>query len=332
MKRKIIKQGHNTMTLTLPHEWTTKLNLKAGDEIEVSESNGTIIVNGKQKSESHSTTIDISGLSIPMIWRFFQSAYREGYGEIKLLYDPSKKNQEGAFDFYTTQLAYEKMGEKRRYVPVMDMVQEVVSRFVGIEVIEHGKDYCIVKEMGELSAKEFESSLRRIFLLIDELFDNIIFKLENNTSGDINICKEIHTIDRSIDRFVDYCCRINNKINDSTFQKNKPAMFSTLFLLELLGDEFKYIGTHLASAKQKINDVTSFAKTVKEHFNLYYQLFYKFNKELAIQFGENDFKIYNEHFRWKESKNKSAQSIGRHFMQISKFILCLVELRIEMEY
>jgi phosphate uptake regulator len=332
MKRRIIKQGHNTMTLTLPHEWTNKLNLKAGDEVDVSESNGTIVVNGKQKSESRSATIDISGLSIPMIWRFFQSAYREGYEEIKIIYEPGKKNQEGAFDFYTTQLAYEKMGEKRRYVPVIDMIQEVVSRFVGIDVIEHGKDYCIIKEMGELSAKEFESSLRRIFLLIDELFENVIFKLENNTSGDINICKEIHTIDRSIDRFVDYCCRINNKINDSTFQKNKPAMFATLFLLELLGDEFKYLGTHLASAKQKINDVAPFAKAVREHFNLYYQLFYKFNKELAIKIGENDFKIYNEHFIWKESKNKGAQSIRRHFMQISKFILCLVELRIEMEY
>jgi bifunctional DNA-binding transcriptional regulator/antitoxin component of YhaV-PrlF toxin-antitoxin module len=320
------------MTLTLPHEWTEKLHLKAGDEVDVTESNGTIVVNGKQKSESRSTTIDISGLSIPMIWRFFQSAYREGYEEIKLTYDSNKKNQEGAFDFYTTQLAYEKMGEKRRYVPVIDMIHEVVSRFVGIEVIEHGKGYCVVREMGELSAKEFDNSLRRIFLLIDELFENIIFKIENNNTGDINICKEIHTIDRSVDRFVDYCCRINNKINDSSFQKNKPAMFSTLFLLELLGDEFKYIGTHLASSKQKIEDLAPFANAVRAHFNLYYQLFYKFNKETATKFGENDFKIYNEHFAWKESKNKSAQSIRRHFMQISKFILCLVELRIEMEY
>jgi phosphate uptake regulator len=320
------------MTLTLPHEWTKKLNLNAGDEVDVSENNGTIVVNGKQKAESRSTTIDISGLSIPMVWRFFQSAYREGYEEIKIIYNPTKKNQEGAFDFYTTQLAYEKMGEKRRFVPVIDMIYELVSRFVGIEVIEHGKDYCIIKEMGELSAKEFDNSLRRIFLLIDELFENIINKIENNKIGDINLCKEIHTLDRSVDRFVDYCCRINNKINDSTFQKNKQAMFATLFLIELLGDEFKYVGTHLASTKQKVEEVVSFAKTVREHFNLYYKLFYKFNKETAIQFGENDFKIYHDHFAWKESKNKSAQSIRRHFMQISKFILCLVELRIEMEF
>ncbi|MFA4953211.1 MAG: AbrB/MazE/SpoVT family DNA-binding domain-containing protein [Candidatus Pacearchaeota archaeon] len=332
MKRKIIKQGHNTLTITLPTDWAKKLNLNSGDEVDVCENSGSLMINGKQHLQAQSTTIDITGFSVPMIWRFFQSAYREGYDEIKLVYDPNKKNQEGAFDFYTSQLAYEKMGEKKQYKPVIDMIHELVSRFVGVEIIEHGRGYCVIREMGELSAKEFDNSLRRIFLLIDELFEDINYKIENNIIGDINICKEIHTIDRSVDRFVDYCCRINNKINDSSFQKNKPIMFSTLFLLEMLGDEFKYIGTHLASTKKKIDEVLSFANIVREHFNLYYHLFYKFDRETAIKFGENDFKIYNDHFMWKESKNKDAASIRRHLMQISKFIFCLMELRIEMEF
>ena len=37
MKRKIIKQGNNTLTITLPKNWTEKKNIKAGDEIELSE-------------------------------------------------------------------------------------------------------------------------------------------------------------------------------------------------------------------------------------------------------------------------------------------------------
>lgn len=332
MKRKIIKQGHNTLTLTIPSDWAKRLNLKAGDEIDLFENSGSLIVNGKQHSEKSTVTIDITGFSVPMVWRFFQSAYKEGYEEIKLVYDQNKKNQEGAFNFYTTQLAYEKMGEKKQYKPVIDMIHDVVHRFVGVEIIEHGKGYCIIREMGELSAKEFDNSLRRIFLLIEELFDDIIYKIENNIIGDIHICKEIHTLDRNIDRFVDYCCRINNKINDSSFQKNKPIMFATLFLLELLGDEFKYIGTHLSTTNKRIDEVLPFAKIVKEHFEMYYHLFYKFDRETAIKFGENDFKIYNDHFAWKESKNKDAQSIRRHFLQISKFIFCLMELRIEMEF
>jgi hypothetical protein len=52
----------------------------------------------------------------------------------------------------------------------------------------------------------------------------------------------------------------------------------------------------------------------------------------AIKFGENDFKIYNDHFKWREGLNKDANSIRQHFMQISKFTFCLMELRIEMEF
>lgn len=109
-------------------------------------------------------------------------------------------------------------------------------------------------------------------------------------------------------------------------------MFSTLFLLELLGDEFKYLGNHLAKSKKKIDELLEFAQTIREHFEMYYHIFYKFDKAKVIEFGERDFKIYNEHFSWKESTNKDANSIKGHLMQISKFTFCLMELRIEMEY
>ncbi len=332
MKRRIIKQGHNTLTMTLPSDWVKNLHLKAGDEVDVYENSGSLLINGKQNGELKSVTLDITGLSVPMLWRFFQSVYREGYDEIKLVYNPMKKSYEGAYNYYASQFEYKRMGEKPEDKPALNMIQELVDRFIGIAIIDHGENYCTVREMGEVSAKEFDNSLRRIFLLIIELFDKVIDLIKNNKVGDIAICKIIHTMDINVDRFIDYCCRINNKIKDSSFQKNKPIMFSTLFLLEMLGDEFKYIGTHLAKSKKKVDEILPFAEAVKEHFEMYYHLFYKFDRDLAIKFGENDFKIYNDHFKWKESPNKDVQSIRGHFMQISKFIFCLAELRIEMEY
>ncbi len=332
MKRKIIKQGHNTLTITLPSEWSKKLNLNAGDEIDLIEDSGSLIINGKQHNGFKTTTIDITGFSVPMMWRFFQSAYREGYDEIVLKYDASKKDYESVYNYYATHFEYTRVGEKISKKRAFDMISELVNRFIGMEIIEHGDGFCIIREMGEISSKEFESSLRRIFLLLLDLFDKTIELIKNNEIGDMTICKTIHNMDINIDRFIDYCCRINNKIKDSTFQKNKPIMFSTLYLLELLGDEFKYIGTHLAKSTKKVDEIFNFAEKVKEHFEMYYHIFYKFDREMVIQFGENDFNIYNDHFKWKESKNKDVQSIRRHLMQISKFIFCLMELRIEMEF
>ena len=109
-------------------------------------------------------------------------------------------------------------------------------------------------------------------------------------------------------------------------------MFSTLFILELLGDEFKYIGNHLAKTTKHVDDVLPFAKSVKNHFDMYHDLFYHFDREGAIKFGENDYKIYNDHFKWKDEKSQETKSIRRHLMQISKFIFCLMEIRIEMDF
>jgi len=332
MKRKIIKQGHNTLTMTLPAEWSKKLNIKAGDEVDLIEDSGSLVINGKQNNGFKSTTIDITGLSIAMLWRFFQSAYREGYDEIRLKYPVDKKDFDGAYNYYANHFEYERMGEKPSKKPALSMIEELVNRFIGIEVIDHGEGYVIIREMGDVTSKEFDNSLRRIFLLIEDLFDKMIYLIENDKTGDINICKTIHTMDINVDRFIDYCCRINNKIKDSSFQKNKPVMFSTLFLLELLGDEFKYIGNHLAKSQKKVDEVLAFAERIKDHFLMYYKLFYKFDREGVIKFGENDFKIYNDHFKWKDVKNKDIKSIRGHLMQISKFIFCLMELRIEMEF
>jgi phosphate uptake regulator len=333
MKRKIIKQGHNTLTVTLPTEWTKKLNLQAGNEIDISENNGTLVINSRQNNEFKTTTINIDGLSVPMMWRFFQAAYREGYDEIKVFYDP-KKECEGAYNYYASQFSYARMGEVPRKKPALDVINEIISRFIGLAIIDNGENFCTIREMGETSSKEFDNSLRRIFLLILEMFDKITDLIQKNKVGDISLCKVIHTMDMNIDRFIDYCCRINNKIKDSSFDKNKQLMFSTLFLLELLGDEFKYIGTHLSNSKKKINEeaLINFIQAIKEHFEMYYHLFYKFDRAGVIKFGENDFKIYNSHFELKESSNKDVNSIRKHLMEISKFTFCLMELRIEMEF
>ena len=60
MKRKIIRQGHNTLTITLPTDWAKKLNLNAGDEVDLIEDNSSLVINGKQHNGFKTTTIDIT--------------------------------------------------------------------------------------------------------------------------------------------------------------------------------------------------------------------------------------------------------------------------------
>jgi len=332
MKRKIIRQGHNTLTMTLPAEWVKKLNLKAGEEVDVFESGNSLVINGHEKNKGKSSVLNITNFTIPLLWRFFQGAYRAGCDEIKIIFDSNKKNYEDAFHFYTTQFDYSKIGEKMPSKPALAMIQGVVDRFIGLGVIESGKDYCIIREMGEPTIKEFDNSLRRIFLVILQMFDRIAEVIEKDELGDSNLCKEIHTIDLNVDRFVDYCCRVLNKVSTSFSDEKKMLLFSTLYILELVGDEFKYIGKHLALSKKSIRDTLPLIKMIKNHFEMYYHLFYKFDEETAIKFGKNDYNIYNEHFKVKENLKGESRSVAGHFMMVSKLTLSLTELRIEMEY
>jgi phosphate uptake regulator len=332
MKRKIIKQGHNTLTITLPSEWVKKMNLNAGDELSLEERETSLVLNGHERSREKKAVIDITNFTIPLLWRFFQSAYRSGCDEIKIVFDPNKKDYEDAYHFYTTQFEYSKLGERVPSKPALAMIQGFVDRFIGLGIIETGKDYCIIREMGEPSVKEFDNSLRRIFLVMFEMFDRVINAIEKNEIGDVRFCKEMHTIDLNVDRFVDYCCRVLNKLPSSFPESKKMILFSSLFILELVGDEFKYIGKHIGTSKRPFKEQLPFIKMVRDYFDMYYKLFYKFDRETAIKIGKEDFRIYNEHTKMKQTLKPEIKGMFDHFMMISKFTLALTELRIEMEY
>lgn len=332
MKRKIIKQGHNTLTVTLPNEWVKKLNLKAGEEVEVNENEDQLIVNGHQNSANRSCVIDINGFTVPLLWRYFQSAYRSGASEIKILFDPTKKDYEGAFHFYTTQFDYASLGEKIPPKTAIVMLQEMVNRFIGIDIMETGKGYCVIKQMAEVNPKEFESSMRRVFLVILELLDRLIEVIEHNEFGGAMLCREIHNIDLSVDRLVDYCCRILNSVSGLVPERKKSLLFSTLFILELVGDECKYIAKHVATSKKSVKESLEIAKMVREHFDMYYKMYYKFSRDSAVKFGENDFSVYKGNVKMKEKFHGESRGVARHFMVISKLTLALAELRIQMEF
>ncbi len=332
MKRKIIKQGHNTQTITLPSDWVKKLNLTNKDEVNITEKGDSLIISGHENLKEKTCVIDITNFSIPLLWRYFQSAYRAGCDEIKIVFDQNQKEYEDPYHYYTTQSDYAKLGEKIPTKTALAMIQSTVDRFLNIAIINTGKGYCIIKEMGEPTMKEFDNSLRRIFLVIFQMFDRIKEAIQDEDYGEVSICKELHTIDLNVDKFVDYCCRIMNKIESSFSDHKKSLLFSTLFLLELLGDEFKYTGKHLAVSKKSLKNILPLIEKVREHFEIYYKLFYKFDREESINLGKSDMDVYNYYFKVKGKFTGEEKSIGQHLMLIGKFTFALTELRIQMEY
>lgn len=334
MKRKIIKQGHNTLTITLPNDWAKHFNLKPGDELDILENGDCLSISAHKKEDVSRTEIDISGMDIPTIWKYFMGAYREGYDEVKVLFKPGE-SYDSPYKFIAAHAIDAKFAKNPVKRTSAETIQDITSRFIGFEIMEHHKNYCIIRDMADISTKEFDSSFRRVFLLILQMGAEIVEAIKVNN---IDIAEHTHDTDINVDKFHDYCVRVLNKTGFKNVKKSH-IMFSTLYLLEMLGDELKTISHHLMNDMKgrKLNSLIDISEMTLDQIRKFYDIFYNFDKAKVIEMSKQDMDI---HFYLPKLYKKGASKrlsdeeleIINHFRRISKIVNALIELRIEMDF
>ena len=230
MKRKTIRQGSNALTITLPQSWIKKQNIEPGSEIEVKEEGNILQISADSREESKSIDIDITGLSNILIWRKLSAIYRAGYDEMKIHFKNSKNKVVYSAFTYDTLFS---SGTENQKLDAIEIIQAHVNRSIGTEIIEQGSTYCIIKDMNEISEREFDNAMRRIFLLILNMIEKIVLGINEDDKEEL---KSIHIIDTNLDRFEDFCIRVLNK--KGYREDNKLAEIQqTIFFLEMVGDE-----------------------------------------------------------------------------------------------
>lgn len=332
MKRKIIKQGHNTLTITIPSKWANTNNLKPGDEIELKEEGKNLTVTAARKNEEPSSiTIDITGLSTPLLWRYISSAYRDGYDEIHVKWEDNYKgyrNLYTAFSYDTLDPLLKNHGVELTQI---EAIQALCNRFVGAELIDQKMKSCVIKELVEPSYKEFHNSLRRIFLLLLQMADEVDESVKGN-----NISKErlraIHMVDTNLDRFEDFCLRVLNKHGYEDDPNKRSIMHSIIFLLELIGDEYKRLSIHLLEAKNLTKDTKDFTNKINKQLRNFYDLFYSFSKEKVINIYNFDKELASIYKKIAPKSPVIDSEVLHHLKKIARFVISLTELRIDMEF
>lgn len=333
MLRRVIKQGHSTLTITLPKKWAKDLKIEAGDEVNIIEKGNRLFINTKASSELRKTEIDISNLNIPAMWKYFMGAYREGYTEIKVIFKPNQV-YENPYKYFSTHGVDAKYEQKtKRYTPI-EIIQWITNRFIGFEVIESHQDHCIIREITKPTSKEFDSSLKRLFILLQQMGTEVVEAIETNNE---KVIRHTHDVDINLDKFHDYCSRV---LNQNEFEKDK-LIFSILYLLELIGDEFKSIANHLINdlKGKKWNNILPIAKLIQRQSNEFYKLYYEFSQDKVEEISKIDIEthFFLPKFYKKQNGKQSKLSddeleIFNHFRRISKYINAATELRIEMEF
>jgi len=249
MKRRVIKQGNNTLTITLPRKWASSANIKAGDELDIIEegNNLKILINNLTK-EPKKITLDFSQSSETVINSLLAVAHKNGYDEVEVIFSDPKT--------------------------VKIIQKRINSMLMGYEIVEQTSKRCVIKNVSGWHSGEFDNLVRRIFLVTLTLAKN---SLETIQSGQYDNLNELLVLEETNNKLTNYCHAL---LNRKIFDGQKTTFFYHItWLLEKIGDEYKDLCLYLLENKKvKLSKETiHLYEDTNQLLDDYYHLFYAYD-------------------------------------------------------
>ena len=298
MKRKVIQIAGSTQLVSLPRKWAQAHNIQRGQEIDVMEDGNRVIISADNATPIMKMEFNISGCQT-MVSRIVGALYRKGVDELKVVYDDPELLKE---------------------------VDEALNKdTVGFEMLEQGDNYCIIKYVAG-GIEEFDSILRRIFLLLNNMCDETA---EAFRIGQYAKLSNLALLEESNNRFTTICKRYLNKSRGSIRMEVGP-LYHIVEELEKVADQYKYICQHFATLGK--NSSIKLDKSVLNTFFLansmirsYYELFYKFDKEKILAIKKTRSKVIEDaHAHFNKRLSHADYWLTHHSVVLANIIFELI--------
>ncbi|MCX6748574.1 MAG: AbrB/MazE/SpoVT family DNA-binding domain-containing protein [Candidatus Pacearchaeota archaeon] len=260
MRRKLVKQGAATMMISLPSKWIKQNNLDKGDEIELEELGGNLLISSENiNKKEKEISIGLNEKNKEDIKNILTHFYRRGFDKIIF----NKINQETA--------------EKIRTF--------TNNLLLGFEVTERDSSKCIVENISEPSDEKYEVILKKVFSIISETQDLVINDFENHS---INNLAEIEEIKNQHDKFVFFCKRLLFK---NKAEKENILEWELLTFLMHIEHSYYYLYKYVHEKKIKPNkEALSLLRESKDYFKLFSEAYYTGKIEFIHQIDKLKFK------------------------------------------
>ncbi len=296
IKRRVIQIAGSTQLVSLPRKWAIKNNIKKGDEIDVIEDGDKIIVSANDVKKSEKVKLDINNYKL-FVLRAVASLYKSGYDEVELKFDDFKL--------------------------VKDLPQQINELLPGFEVLDQTTNSLLIKSVATEDNAEFDSALRRIFIVTVAMGRNIFEILENFDKPKIS---SIMQLEMTNNRFCNFCERLLNK---KGFKDHKKVTFvyNIVWELEKIGDQFKYICLFLDEHEKNIKpnkDIIELAKKTNKNLESFYELFYKFNQNLVAEIADSRKEIVEKSNQLFTQKLGNEIKILHHLVNVNQMIFNMV--------
>ena len=257
MRRKIIKQGNNSYTLTLPVNWIREEKLELGGEIEINQEDNHLVISLPKdiRRQEKAFEIEIKDYNERTIRNILNQTYRKGYDKILV-----------------------KIPDKTQLEDIRDITRNTL---LGFEVITENGDHCIIQNIAEPSGDNFYAILRKIFFYIEDESKEI---LEDLTNKKYDLKKRQHN-KNIVDNYTNLCRRlvIKDKMGGT---KNSYLLFSVISRLSLIHHAYYYLYKFSSQKKLPISKpILDFLKETNEMFALFHKAFYTKDLDKAHQVG-----------------------------------------------
>jgi phosphate uptake regulator len=271
MKRRVVKHGTSTLTISLPIDWVKKFKIQSGQELDVQERGNKILIRSSNDiSEKELNVLFDKPGNIPK--RLLISPFIHGYDLIRVNY------------LYPEVKIY-----------VYNLLQ---NYYMGFEIIEESPNLIVLKNVAKGIEEEFDIMLNRLIFLVST---RLKILLEVMKTENYNLLKDNETFEHSADKINLFCKRM---LNINANKENKSCSFySVINYLENISDAEFSISCYLIEKKIKITRQTiDFMQFTLDYMNLWYKLFLKYDfetfyklKDLESKMGiRNDYSIMNK--------------------------------------
>lgn len=211
MERRLVKQGNNALTVTLPAKWLRQKGLKPGDTVNVAELGKDLLIGSSAAASTH-VEIDVRGAERSMIYHVANGKYIEGYDLITLVHDAPK------------------------------VIPDVVAEMYGMILQEQTAHKAVLKSIVKVPEDNFEAVLRRAAHIFIQQADALAFLAEGKGTWD-----DVKRQEKLLDQNIMYCLRYLNKYEG---HRQAHRDFLICATLELAVDQLTRIAKHIGKNRQ----------------------------------------------------------------------------------
>jgi len=312
IKRKVVKHGPSTLIVSLPNAWVKEHGIEKGMELNVEQKENDLIISTTKKKELKYIEFDISNMSQELILFCLRTIYRKGYDQVKLNFKEQKCIR---------------FRDKTKDNLIISIIHDEVDNLIGYEIIEQKEKSCLIADVSEDSGKNFENIIRKIFLIMDQTFQDVILGIKNK---DATLLQTISHKHDTISRFINYSMRVLNKgVHNSPSPQD---MYNILSALDRIADIMKYSSIDISENKVPFCavDIDVFY-LIGEYIKLFEKFFYNYSNENALELIKTRFEFIDKLKSLQKTKATKGFNIVCEFGDIVEILNDVIVSRISFE-